>query len=191
MAETINNTTSSTEINSIVQNGVSYPIVDKTAREAIDTINNTLDDITSGSLNITVDDTLDTNSTNPVQNTVIASNFDNIYNAIDNIQSTIEDINTNTETYKTSLDSVLSVNTTYTLGIVTSDIDITLPTDVNNGDDVSVTLGYNDTVSNINVTNTNVKFDLKPATNTYYSITFIYDGGINNWVCSVLGIDIY
>lgn len=82
-----------------------------------------------------------------------------------------------------SLDNILQPSTTYQLGILTSDITLTLPERAN--DDIEVDFAVSDTVYNINCD----YLSLIPVSNTYYQIIFSYDKSLNTWFSSVVSSD--
>ena len=82
-----------------------------------------------------------------------------------------------------SLDNILQPSTTYQLGILTSDITLTLPESAN--DDIEVDFAVSDTVYNINCD----YLQLNVVGNTYYQIIFNYDKSLNTWFSSVVSSD--
>lgn len=83
----------------------------------------------------------------------------------------------------TVLDDVLKSNSTYQLGILTSDITITLPETATA--DIEVDFAIADTVHNINCD----YLSLDVVANTYYQIVFSYDKSLSRWFASVISSD--
>ena len=82
-----------------------------------------------------------------------------------------------------SLDNILQPSTTYQLGILTSDITLTLPETAVG--DIEVDFAVSDTVYNINCD----YLLLIPVSNTYYQIIFNYDKSLSTWFSSVVSSD--
>lgn len=82
-----------------------------------------------------------------------------------------------------SLDNILQPSTTYQLGILTSDITLTLPETAVG--DIEVDFAVSDTVYNINCD----YLQLNVVENTYYQIIFSYDKSLNTWFSSVVSSD--
>lgn len=83
----------------------------------------------------------------------------------------------------TVLDDVLKSNGVYQLGILTSDITLTLPETANN--DIEVCFAIADTTYNINCD----YLQLNVVENTYYQVIFSYDKSLNTWFSSVVSSD--
>ena len=83
----------------------------------------------------------------------------------------------------TSLDSTLRSGATYQLGILTSDITLTLPTKANN--DIEVDFAVGDTVYAVNCD----YLSLITVANTYYQMIFSYDKMLKMWFSSVVSSD--
>lgn len=83
----------------------------------------------------------------------------------------------------TVLDDVLKSNGVYQLGILTSDITLTLPETATN--DIEVDFATTDAVYNIDCD----YLSLIPVSNTYYQIIFSYDKSLNTWFSSVVSSD--
>lgn len=83
----------------------------------------------------------------------------------------------------TVLDDVLKSNSTYQLGILTSDITLTLPETATS--DIEVDFAIADTVHNINCD----YLSLDVVANTYYQIIFSYDKSLSRWFPSVISSD--
>lgn len=83
----------------------------------------------------------------------------------------------------TVLDDVLKSNRVYQLGILTSDITLTLPETANN--DIEVCFAIADTTYNINCD----YLQLNVVENTYYQVIFSYDKSLNTWFSSVVSSD--
>ena len=83
----------------------------------------------------------------------------------------------------TVLDDVLKSGTTYQLGVLTKDINITLPKTANN--DIEIDFAVADTTHTINCD----YLSLIPVANTYYQILFSYDKVLQTWFASVISSD--
>ena len=82
-----------------------------------------------------------------------------------------------------TLDTVLKSGKIYQLGLLTSDITLTLPTKANN--DIEVDFAVGDTVYAANCD----YLSLIPVANTYYQVIFSYDKTLKNWFSSVVSSD--
>lgn len=82
-----------------------------------------------------------------------------------------------------TLDNTLKDGRKYQLGILSSDITLTLPERAN--DDIEVDFAISDTVYNINCD----YLQLNVVENTYYQIIFNYDKSLNTWFSSVVSSD--
>jgi hypothetical protein len=82
-----------------------------------------------------------------------------------------------------TLDNTLNDGKKYQLGILSSDITLTLPERAN--DDIEVDFAISDTVYNINCD----YLQLNVVENTYYQIIFNYDKSLNTWFSSVVSSD--
>lgn len=83
----------------------------------------------------------------------------------------------------TVLDDVLKSNGVYQLGVLTSDITLTLPAKANN--DIEVCFAIADTTHTINCD----YLSLIPVANTYYQILFSYDRVLQKWFSSIVSSD--
>lgn len=81
------------------------------------------------------------------------------------------------------LDTVLKSGTTYQLGILTSDITLTLPESANN--DIEVCFAIADTAYSINCE----YLSLEVVANTYYQVIFSYDKVLQTWFSSIVSSD--
>lgn len=90
-----------------------------------------------------------------------------------------------TEMYpiKSQLDAPLVDGATYKLGVLTSDITLTLPETATA--DIEVDFAIADTVHNINCD----YLSLDVVANTYYQVIFSYDKALNMWFASVVSSD--
>lgn len=82
-----------------------------------------------------------------------------------------------------SLDNILQPSKTYQLGVLTSDITLTLPETAIS--DIEVDFAVSDTIYNINCD----YLQLNVVENTYYQIIFSYDKSLNTWFSSVVSSD--
>lgn len=82
-----------------------------------------------------------------------------------------------------TLDNTLKDGRKYQLGILSSDITLTLPETATN--DIEVDFAVSDTVYNINCD----YLQLNVVENTYYQIIFSYDKLLNTWFSSVVSSD--
>lgn len=80
----------------------------------------------------------------------------------------------------TVLDDVLKSNRVYQLGVLTSNITLTLPETATS--DIEVDFAIADTVHNINCD----YLSLIPVANTYYRVLFCYDKSLSMWFASVV-----
>lgn len=83
----------------------------------------------------------------------------------------------------TVLDDVLKSNGVYQLGVLTSDITLTLPATATA--DIEVDFAIADTTYSINCD----YLSLIPVANTYYRVLFCYDKSLSMWFASVLSSD--
>ena len=83
----------------------------------------------------------------------------------------------------TVLDDVLKSNGVYQLGILTSDITLTLPETANN--DIEVCFAIADTTYSINCE----YLSLEVVANTYYQVIFSFDKALCTWFSSVISSD--
>lgn len=83
----------------------------------------------------------------------------------------------------TVLDDVLKSNGVYQLGILTSDITLTLPETANN--DIEVSFAIADTTYSINCE----YLSLEVVANTYYQVIFRFDKALCTWFSSVISSD--
>ncbi len=82
-----------------------------------------------------------------------------------------------------SLDNILQPSKTYQLGVLTSDITLTLPEATIS--DIEVDFAIADTTYNINCD----YLQLNVVENTYYQVIFSYDKSLNTWFSSVVSSD--
>lgn len=82
-----------------------------------------------------------------------------------------------------TLDNTLKDGRKYQLGILSSDITLTLPETATN--DIEVDFAVSDTVYNINCD----YLQLNVVENTYYQIIFSYDKSLSTWFSSVVSSD--
>lgn len=82
-----------------------------------------------------------------------------------------------------ALDDILKSGTRYQLGVLTSDITITLPETANN--DIEVCFAIADTTCSINCE----YLSLDVVANTYYQVIFSYDKALCTWFSSVISSD--
>lgn len=87
------------------------------------------------------------------------------------------------ESISITLDDMLKSNLTYQLGILTSDITLTLPERANS--DIEVDFAITDVVHNINCD----YLSLNTVANTYYQVIFSYDKSLSRWFSSVISSD--
>ena len=115
-------------------------------------------------------------------NAILTGDTSNLPTPISRVDEYLYQIALNGATY-TSLDTTLKSGAKYQLGLLTSDITLTLPTKANN--DIEVDFAVGDTVYAVNCD----YLSLITVANTYYQIIFSYDKALKTWFSSVVSSD--